>query len=188
MTTPSAPPPAGLTPTPGGVRLFVMDVDGTLTDGTLTYGPDGGEWKSFHARDGMGVHLLHLAGIVPAIVTGRRSDIVDRRAQELGIREVVQGAKDKAGEVRRLRTRLGFAATDVAYIGDDLSDVPPMREAGFAAAPKDAAPEVCQAATFVAPNVGGHGAVRDAVEALLRREGRWDAVLARCLAGAGNLS
>lgn len=188
MTRPSSVPPSPSAPAPGGVRLFVMDVDGTLTDGTLTYGPDGSEWKSFHARDGMGVHLLHLAGIVPAIVTGRRSDIVDRRAQELGIREVVQGAKDKAAEVRALRARLGIAAGGVAYVGDDLSDVPPMREAGFAAAPADAAPEVRQAATFVAANPGGRGAVRDAVEALLRREGRWDAVLARCLAGAGNLS
>ncbi|MFO0934088.1 MAG: HAD family hydrolase [Planctomycetota bacterium] len=188
MPSPANPPSVPPAPATGGVRLFVMDVDGTLTDGTLTYGPDGGEWKSFHARDGMGVHLLHLAGIVPAIVTGRRSDIVERRAQELGIREVVQGVKDKAGEVRRLRTRLGLPAHAVAYVGDDLSDVPPMREAGFAAAPADAAPEVRQAATFVAGSAGGRGAVREAVEALLRREGRWDDVLARCLAGAGNLS
>jgi 3-deoxy-D-manno-octulosonate 8-phosphate phosphatase (KDO 8-P phosphatase) len=170
------------------VRLFVMDVDGTLTDGTLTYGSAGGEWKSFHARDGMGVQLLHLAGIVPAIVTGRSSEIVERRAKELGIREVMQGAKDKAAVVRALCARLGVAASAVAYVGDDLSDLPPMREAAFSAAPSDAAPEVARAATFVAAAPGGRGAVREAVEALLRREGRWDAVLARCLAGGGHLS
>lgn len=165
-----------------------MDVDGTLTDGRLTLGSDGGEWKSFHARDGMGVHLLHLAGIRPAIVTGRRSSVVARRAAELGIEDVVQGARDKAAEVRALRQRHGIVAQAVAYVGDDLSDLPPIREAGFSAAPADAAPEVVRAATFVAQSPGGRGAVREAVEAVLRRDGRWDEVLARCVAGAGSLS
>jgi 3-deoxy-D-manno-octulosonate 8-phosphate phosphatase (KDO 8-P phosphatase) len=155
-----------------------MDVDGTLTDGTITYGEDGSEWKSFHARDGMGVHLLGLAGILPAIVTGRRSSIVERRAAELGITEVAQGVKDKAAAVRRLRERLGIPANEVAYVGDDLSDLPPMREAGFSAAPADAAHEVRVAATFVSALEGGHGAVREAVEALLRRDRAWDGVIA----------
>jgi 3-deoxy-D-manno-octulosonate 8-phosphate phosphatase (KDO 8-P phosphatase) len=164
---------------PGRVRLFVMDVDGTLTDGTITYSEDGTEWKSFHARDGMGVHLLTLAGIVPAIVTGRSSAVVSRRAAELGIREVVQGSKDKAGAVRALRERLGIPATAVAYVGDDLSDLPPIRAAGFSAAPADAAPEVRRSVTFVCSQPGGRGAVREAVEALLRRDGLWDGVLER---------
>src|SRR5262245_53825867 len=106
-------------PGANGVRLFVMDVDGTMTDGTLVYGPDGGEWKTFHARDGMGVHLLHVAGIVPALVTGRSSEIVARRAQELGIKDVVQGAKDKAAEVRSLCRRHGVGVESAAYMGDD---------------------------------------------------------------------
>jgi YrbI family 3-deoxy-D-manno-octulosonate 8-phosphate phosphatase len=155
-----------------------MDVDGTLTDGTITYGEDGAEWKSFHARDGMGVQLLTLAGVLPAIVTGRRSTVVERRAKELGVTEVHQGVKDKAGLVRALRERLGVAADEVAYVGDDLSDLPPMREAGFSAAPADAAAEVRRAASFVCATPGGRGAVREAVEALLRRDGRWEAVLA----------
>src|SRR5207249_3102836 len=143
----------------------------------------GGEWKSFHVRDGMGVHLLHVAGIVPALVTGRRSDVVDRRAKELGIRDVVQGAKDKAAEVRALCARHGVGGDAVAYVGDDLSDLAPMRAAAFSAAPADAAAEVRREATFVAPSGGGRGAVREAVEALLRREGRWDAVLVACAEG-----
>ena len=131
----------------------------------------------------MAVQLLHLSGIVPAMVTGRTSEAVERRAKELGIRDVVQGAKDKAAEVRALRDRHGAGVEAAAYIGDDLSDLPPMREVGFSAAPADAAPEVRRAATFVATAGGGRGALREAVEALLRREGRWDSVLAACAAG-----
>ncbi len=86
-----------------GIRLFVMDVDGTLTDGTLNYAEDGTEWKSFHSKDGQGIKFLFLAGIVPAIVTGRTSAVVTRRASELGISEVFQGVGDKAAAVRRLR-------------------------------------------------------------------------------------
>jgi 3-deoxy-D-manno-octulosonate 8-phosphate phosphatase (KDO 8-P phosphatase) len=155
-----------------------MDVDGTLTDGTITYAEDGSEWKSFHARDGMGIQLLAMAGVMPAIVTGRRSAVVDRRAKELGVTEVHQGVKDKGGLVRDLRGRLGVPAAEVAYVGDDLSDLPAMREAGFSAAPADAAAEVRRAATFVCASGGGRGAVREAVEALLQRDGRWATTLA----------
>ena len=152
-----------------------MDVDGTLTDGSITYDETGREWKSFHARDGLGVKLLLLAGIEPAIVTGRSSPVVARRAQELGIREVVQGAGDKAAIVRSLRAARGLAAAEVAFVGDDLSDLPAMRDAGFSAAPADAAAEVRAAATFVCSVAGGRGAVREAIETLLRRDGRWHA-------------
>jgi 3-deoxy-D-manno-octulosonate 8-phosphate phosphatase (KDO 8-P phosphatase) len=155
-----------------------MDVDGTLTDGTITYGDDGGETKSFHARDGAGIHLLKVAGIEAAIVTGRTSAAVTRRAAELGIREVVQGVTDKATAVRALRTQRNFQAGEVAYVGDDLSDLLAMREAGFSAAPADAATEVRGIATFVCTKAGGRGAVREAIEALLKREGRWDEILA----------
>jgi 3-deoxy-D-manno-octulosonate 8-phosphate phosphatase (KDO 8-P phosphatase) len=156
-----------------------MDVDGTLTDGTIAFAADGSEWKAFHARDGAGVKFLALAGIEAAILSGRSSPVVLRRAKELGVREVVQGADDKGEALRALRERLGVPAEAVAYVGDDLSDLPCLREAGFSAAPADAAPEVRRAATFVAKANGGRGAVREAIEALLRREGRWDDVLAR---------
>jgi 3-deoxy-D-manno-octulosonate 8-phosphate phosphatase (KDO 8-P phosphatase) len=155
-----------------------MDVDGTLTDGSITYAEDGREWKSFHSRDGAGIKFLALAGIEAAIVTGRTSPTVARRAAELGIGEVVQGVEDKAGAVRRLREARRLPRGAVAYAGDDLSDLPAMREASFSAAPADAAPEVRAAATFVSRLGGGKGAVRDAIETLLRREGRWGEVLA----------
>ncbi len=171
-------PVAPNAPTAKGVRLFVMDVDGTLTDGTITYGDDGGETKSFHARDGAGIHFLKVAGIEAAIVTGRSSVAVSRRAAELGIKEVVQGVKDKAMAVRSLRYHRNLGADAVAYVGDDLSDLPAMREAAFSAAPADAASEVKRAVTFVCSKEGGRGAVREAIEALLKREGRWEQVLA----------
>jgi len=182
--SPKSPPPSPA-PATVGVRLFVMDVDGTLTDGSITYDETGREWKSFHARDGLGVKLLLLAGIEPAIVTGRSSPVVARRAQELGILEVVQGAGDKAAIVRSLRAARGLAAAEVAFVGDDLSDLPAMRDAGFSAAPADAAAEVRAAATFVCSVAGGRGAVREAIETLLRRDGRWLHVLAAFGAAPG---
>jgi 3-deoxy-D-manno-octulosonate 8-phosphate phosphatase (KDO 8-P phosphatase) len=154
-----------------------MDVDGTLTDGTITYAEDGSELKSFHARDGAGIKLLARVGIVPAIVSGRTSAVTARRARELGIESVDQGVADKAAAVAALRRRLGVSADEVAFIGDDLSDLPAMREAGFSAAPADAAPEVRRAAGHVCEARGGHGAVREAIEVLLKRQGLWDAVL-----------
>lgn len=159
------------------IRLFAMDVDGTLTDGTLTYTADGTELKSFHARDGAGIKLLPLAGIVPAIVTGRTSIPTARRAAELGIEEVHQGISDKGDCLRGICERLGIDLRQAAYVGDDLSDLPAMRACGFSAAPADAAPEVRDAADFVAALPGGRGAVREVIETLLRREGAWASVL-----------
>lgn len=159
------------------IRLFVMDVDGTLTDGTITYTSDGGELKSFHARDGAGIGLLARAGIEPAIVTGRSSSLVERRARELGIGKVVQGAGDKTASVDRLREAAGLPWAAVAYVGDDVTDLPPMRRAGFSAAPADADAEVRRVATYVCRRAGGRGAVREAIEALLKRQGAWDQIL-----------
>lgn len=183
----SAAPAAPSLPATRGIRLFVMDVDGTLTDGTITYGDDGGETKSFSAKDGAGIQLLRLAGIETAIVTGRSSAAVTRRAAELGIADVVQGVQDKAMAVRSLRYHKGLPPDAVAYVGDDLSDLPAMREAAFSAAPADAVAEVRRAVTFACTKDGGRGAVREAIEALLRREGRWDAVLAS-FGAAGRVS
>ena len=169
--TPQPRPPA----TP--IRLFVMDVDGTLTDGTITYGEDGGEWKSFHSRDGLGIKILPLVRVTPVLVSGRTSKPTARRAKELGIDIVRQGVKDKAAAVEEIRVTLGFAPGEVAFMGDDLSDLAAMRAAGWSAAPADADPEVLQVAGYVCRLPGGRGAVREAIEALLRAQGRWDAVL-----------
>jgi 3-deoxy-D-manno-octulosonate 8-phosphate phosphatase (KDO 8-P phosphatase) len=169
---------------PPRIRLFVMDVDGTLTDGTITYTADGVELKSFHARDGAGIKLLPQVGIVPAIVSGRASAATRRRAKELGIETVYEGVADKLPVVDGLREEHGLAWEQVAFIGDDLTDIPPMRNAGFSAAPADAAPEVRRIATYVCTAPGGRGAVREAIESLLRAQGDWDQVLAGLGAGA----
>jgi len=165
------------------VRLFVMDVDGTLTDGTITYTAEGIELKSFHARDGAGIKLLSRAGIEPAIVSGRASPAVRRRAAELGIARVMEGVKEKLPAVDALRRELGLPWEAVAFVGDDLTDVPPMRVAGFSAAPADAAIEVRRVATHVCLLPGGRGAVREAIETLLRRLGVWDRLLEEIGAG-----
>ncbi len=166
------------------IRLFAMDVDGTLTDGTITYTADGSELKTFHARDGQGIKLLRLAGIVPALISGRTSAHAARRAAELGIEEVHQGVHDKAAVLDALCARMGLCSGDAGFIGDDLSDIPAMRHAGFSAAPANAAPETRAAATFVCSADGGMGAVREAIEALLRSQNRWDDVLSMLDAAA----
>lgn len=164
------------------IRLLVLDVDGVLTDGTFWLREDGDEWKAFHATDGLGLRLLMDAGVEVALLSGRRSVIVERRARELKIRHVVQGAGDKAAAIYRLLTELGVEAVETAYMGDDLVDIPAMRLVGLAAAPANARPEARAAAAWVAARDGGRGAVRDLCEHLLREMGRWDEVAARFLA------
>lgn len=164
-------------PTP--IRLFAMDVDGTLTDGRIVCAADGRDEKTFHARDGQGIKLLRLADIEPAIISGRASDATARRAAELGITHVHQAEGDKAGRLLALCEQLGLAPAEAAFIGDDLSDIAALQLAGWSAAPADAAPEARAAAGFVSERAGGHGAVREAIESLLRAQGAWDSVLAR---------
>ena len=170
---------ATLSPPTHPIRLFAMDVDGTLTDGVLVCRSDGEETKRFHARDGQGIKLLPLAGIEPVIISGRASSATSRRAQELGIERVHQAQGDKAAALRAVCEDAGIPVAQAAFIGDDLSDIPAMRVAGWSAAPADAAPETREAAAFVASRGGGDGAVREAIEALLKAQGAWDDVLAR---------
>ena len=160
------------------IRLFVMDVDGTLTDGRITYTANGVELKSFHARDGAGIKLLAPLGITPAICSGRASEATTRRAAELGITHVRQAVDDKRTQLEAFCRELGMDLAEAAFVGDDLSDIPAMVGAGWSAAPADAAPETQDVATYVCEHRGGRGAVREAIEALLRHEGRWRDVLA----------
>lgn len=160
-----------------------MDVDGTLTDGAIVYGEDGREWKAFHARDGLAVKLLAAGGIEAAIISGRSSSIVARRAAELGIRHVRQGVQDKAAELRALCAQLGLAPSEAAFAGDDLTDIAALQTAGWSAAPADADPAVRRVASLVCSLPGGRGAMREAAEALLRALGRWDAAFTK-VAGA----
>jgi 3-deoxy-D-manno-octulosonate 8-phosphate phosphatase (KDO 8-P phosphatase) len=150
-----------------------VDVDGVLTDGRLYYGPRGEEWKVFHVRDGLALRAAQLAGLQVAVLSGRTSVAVSRRMAELGIKEVHQGVADKAVFLPALLNRLGVSADRAAYMGDDLPDLPLLTCVGLALAPADAAAQVLSAAHWVAQNPGGSGAVREAVEAILRVRRAW---------------
>ncbi len=158
------------------VRLLVLDVDGVLTDGRLFYGNNGEELKAFNIRDGLGIKLLQRSGIDVAIITGRRSDIVQRRAQELGIQRVVQGREDKRQALEELCTALDLPLAACAYMGDDLPDVAAIRAAGFGLTVADACAAAAQAADWQSHCRGGEGAVREACEALLMARNAWTAI------------
>jgi 3-deoxy-D-manno-octulosonate 8-phosphate phosphatase (KDO 8-P phosphatase) len=149
------------------IRLLVLDVDGVLTDGSIHMGPNGEESKTFNVRDGLGVQRLLAAGIEVAVVSGRRCAAVSRRMAELGVRHVYEGVGEKLAVFERLREKLGLEAGQVAVMGDDLPDLPPMRAAGLAIAVADAQPEVKAAAHWVSDAAGGRGAVREIADRLL---------------------
>jgi 3-deoxy-D-manno-octulosonate 8-phosphate phosphatase (KDO 8-P phosphatase) len=160
------------------LRLVLSDVDGVLTDGTILFLPDGRELKPFHIRDGLGIVLAQRAGLRVGIVSGRKSDVVSRRAAELGMTIVLQGVVDKRAALRELLQREGLQPSQVAYIGDDLNDLAAMQEVGLSAAPADAAREVREQAFMLTDARGGHGCLRDLLEAILRARGDWDGLLA----------
>ncbi len=156
------------------VKLLVMDVDGTLTDGKIYMSAQGEMFKAFDIKDGCGIHdLLPQAGIVPVIITGRESQIVINRCQELGIQHVYQGCRDKAAKLTDLAEGFGLSPDErgvyqeIAYIGDDLIDLPCMARCGVVGCPADAVEEVKRAASFVSSKNGGDGAVRDFIEWLI---------------------
>lgn len=153
------------------IRLLVLDVDGVLTDGGLFYGPDGEQLKRFNVRDGLGIKLLQQAGVAVAIVSGRASPALARRAAELGIDELHAGVGDKAIILSTLQAKLGTTPAETAAMGDDLPDLALFAGAGLRIAPADAELELLAAADFVTPRAGGHGAVRDAATYILARNG-----------------
>ncbi len=158
------------------IRLLVMDVDGVLTDGRMVLSDRGEELKMFHTHDGIGLALAHRAGLRTAMVTGETSPIAKARGEKLGVGTVVLGARRKGEVVERLLTEHGVSADALAYIGDDLLDLPALQRAGLAVAVADAVPDVRAAAHVVTKAAGGHGAVRECVELLLRAQGVWEAV------------
>ncbi len=155
------------------VRLLVLDVDGVLTDGRITYTADGVEVKSFHVRDGSALAFWQRLGGHVAIVSGRSSPAVDVRAAELGVSTVVQGAGDKLAAFRGALEAAGLRADQACAVGDDLPDLPVLLACGLAVAVADACPEARAAAHHVTLAPGGRGAVREVVELLLRAQGRW---------------
>ena len=161
------------------VELLVLDVDGVLTDGTIVYADDGVEIKTFHVRDGSGLKLWQREGKRAAIISGRRSRTVEIRAAELGISPVVQGAPEKLDSYRQLLADTGLRAEQVCFVGDDLPDLPLLRNCGLAVAVADACPEVRADAHYVTRAAGGRGAVRETIELILRCQGRWQPAVAR---------
>ena len=155
------------------IELLVVDVDGVLTEGGIVHGSTGLELKQFHVRDGFGLRCWQRAGKRAAIITGRSSPVVEVRALEVGIGTVVQGAAEKLPAYRRLLAETGLLPGQVCYVGDDLPDLPPLRNCGLAAAVADAAAEVRAAAHYVTRNAGGRAAVREVVELILRCQGVW---------------
>ena len=155
------------------VRLLVLDVDGVLTDGGLWYSAAGEELKRFDVRDGLGLVVAQRAGLGLAVISGRKSAAAARRLAELGVAEVHLGVEDKGAALAALLDRLGLPAGAAAAMGDDLNDLPLFARVGLALAPRDAAAEVRRKAHWVARRRGGQGAVREAVEWLLRARGAW---------------
>jgi 3-deoxy-D-manno-octulosonate 8-phosphate phosphatase (KDO 8-P phosphatase) len=162
------------------VELLLLDVDGVLTDGRIVYTDAGEEIKCFHVRDGSALKLWHLAGKRSAILSGRKSRAVERRAAELGVTLVLQGMPDKLPALGVILTETGLRAEQVCAVGDDLPDLPVLRRAGLAVAVADACAEVRAVADHVTRAPGGKGAVRDAVEWLLKLQGKWDELVGRC--------
>lgn len=154
------------------IKLMIFDVDGVLTDGSLWYGEQGEMFKRFNALDGHGLKMLTSSGIKVALVTGREGPIVDRRAAELGLGDVIQNVRDKGAVLAELVARYHLTLEESGFMGDDLIDLPAMQRAGFAASVPDAPPYMSQAAHWVATKSGGKGAVRECCDLILASQGR----------------
>ncbi len=163
------------------IRLLVLDVDGVLTDGGLFFGDDGQEYKMFNSRDGHGMRMLQDAGIPIAIITGRQSEVVKHRMENLGVAHVYQGQREKLPAFEALLKEIGLAAEQVAYVGDDVVDLPILTRAGLAIAVQDAHALVKQHAHWTTPQGGGRGAVRDVCEMIMQAQGSLDAALGHYL-------
>lgn len=169
-------------PNGADIRLIISDVDGVWTDGRIIYAGERNELKAFNVRDGLAAKLAQRAGIIVALLTSRSSHALERRARELGIHELHQGATNKLEASERIAQRLGVPFDQILYAGDDLPDLAPMTRAGISAAPSDAAAEVRGIATWKLNAAGGAGAFREIVERVLRERGEWENLI-RELAG-----
>ena len=161
------------------IELLLLDVDGVMTDGGIIYDASGVETKRFNVRDGHGIKMLQRYGIQVGIITGRTSIVVDLRARELGIELVYQGALKKLESYEDVKARTGLDDSRIAYMGDDIIDVPVMRRVAFAATPQDGLEEVRAVAHYVASRGGGRGAVREVCDMILKGRGVWPEVVAR---------
>ncbi len=155
------------------IQMFIMDIDGVLTDGRIIYTSDGQEMKNFDVRDGFGIRLAHRAGIKTTVITARQSSIVARRSLELEITEIRQNALKKLPVYEEILLKYQLQDEQIAYIGDDLIDMPILRRVGLSITVADAHPEVKQMVHYITENKGGRGAVRESIEMILKAQGSW---------------
>lgn len=159
------------------IKLLLMDCDGVLTDGRIWVLESGEDQKAFHTRDGLGLELLHRAGVKSGVISGRVSSALERRAAKLGMSYVRQGCEEKQQAFAEIVADAGLTNAEVGFAGDDLNDIPLMLQSGLALAVADAALETRNHAHYVTEARGGHGAVREMVELILKSQGRWDDVV-----------
>jgi len=163
------------------IKLIVFDVDGVMTDGSLYLCDDGQEFKAFNSHDGLGMKMLKASGVEMAIITGRSSNVVIKRAENTGVAHFYQGVEDKLEALEHLAQKLGLELSQCAFMGDDVVDLPPMRRSGLALSVPAAPPLVKQHAHYVTTREGGSGAVREVVELIMQAQGTYDAQMARFL-------
>ncbi len=163
------------------IKLAIFDVDGVLTDGSLFIGDDGQEYKAFNSRDGHGMVMLRQTGVTLAIITGRSSEVVRIRMASLGINHLYQGILDKLAAYEELKLSLGLTDEAIAYVGDDVVDLPVLRRAGLAVTVADAHPLVQRHAHWQTRSPGGRGAARDLCELIMEAQGTLEAMMARYL-------
>ncbi len=163
------------------IKLIVFDVDGVMTDGRLIIGDDGQEYKAFNSQDGLGMKLLKASGVEMAIITGRTSNVVSKRAESTGIGHFYQGVEDKLEAFLDLAKKSGFRHEQCAFMGDDVVDLPPMRRCGLALTVPAAPALVKQHAHYVTAREAGHGAVREVCELIMQAQGTYDTQMAQYL-------
>jgi 3-deoxy-D-manno-octulosonate 8-phosphate phosphatase (KDO 8-P phosphatase) len=164
------------------IKLLILDVDGVMTDGRIIFDSNGVESKFFNVKDGHGIKMLQRAGIEVGIISGRESQVVTNRATELGITIVYQKSLDKLTPYLKILAETGLTDAQVAFIGDDLIDIPVLKRVGFAAAPNDAVSEVLPLVHYVTSKSGGWGAVREVSDMLLKAQGKWEELTERYFA------
>ena len=159
------------------IKLLILDVDGVMTDGTLLIGPSGELCKNFHAQDGLGITLSKKFGLKTAIITGRTSEMVEFRANELKVDALYQGQRNKLNALIKLQKQFNVNLNEIAYVGDDLIDLPILTKVGLACAVQNAVLEVKAHSHYITEASGGHGAVRQVIEMILRAQGFWDQIV-----------
>lgn len=162
------------------IKMLIMDVDGVLTQGEIIL--DGQrEIKAFSVRDGVGIVLAQKAGLIPVFLTARSSSAIEARARELGVKEVHQAARDKVKVYQQLLKKYNLSPTEVAYMGDELIDIPLLKQVGLSSTPADGVEEVKEIVDYVAPAAGGKGAIRELVKLILKLQGKWEETINQTL-------